>query len=165
MITRDQPSRTGRVRKFLRRVAASVKRRKTRSAEKPQRRHGEAAAGNSQGTTKTNHVSEIARNVGASLAQKAESTELVSFEILRNGNISVERRDGEKFTIAAARHAPCGTELPRNILLAEQFLKIVGPLTTVALGARPEGRRFFQRMARDPDGKPCVRFSEAGRDV
>jgi hypothetical protein len=41
----------------------------------------------------------------------------------------------------------------------------MGRYAALPIGARPEGRKFFRRSAIAADGKRCLRFSEAGRDV
>jgi hypothetical protein len=111
-----------------------------------------------------NRIQELAVSVGAALAAPITGRELVAFEVMRGGDIAVEIADGSKFTIASRRHAR-ETVVPSDIATAEDFLQIMGRHAALPIGARPEGRRFIRRTAIAADGKSCVKFSEAGRDV
>ena len=109
-------------------------------------------------------VKSLANEVGATLAPALSGRELVSFEIMPGGDIAVEIADGSKFTIASRRHTR-ETVVPSDVVTAEDFLQIMGRHAALPIGARPEGRRFIRRAAIAADGKTCLRFSEAGRDV
>jgi hypothetical protein len=109
-------------------------------------------------------VKSLANEAGATLAPALSGRELVSFEVMRGGDIAVETADGSKFTVASRRHARDGV-VPSGVATAEDFLQIMGRHAALPIGARPEGRRFIRRTAIAADGKPCLRFSEAGRDV
>jgi len=109
-------------------------------------------------------IKELAENSGATLAPELPGRELISFEILRSGDIAIELSDGTKTSILARRHLD-GAALPPRVVTAEGFLDLMGRYAALPIGARPEGRRFIRRTAIAADGKPCLRFSEAGRDV
>jgi hypothetical protein len=109
-------------------------------------------------------LKEIAEISGATLAPALPGGELISFKVLRSGDIAIELADGTKATIASQRHLDGQTAKP-NVFTAETFLDLMGRYAALPIGAQPEGRRFIRRSAVAADGEPCIRFSEAGRDV
>lgn len=110
------------------------------------------------------NIKELAEISGATLAPHLPGRELISFEVLTCGDVAVHLADGSKQTIAARRRAGDGV-LPSCVVTAETFVDLMGRYASLPLGARLEGRQFIRRNAIAADGKPCIRFSEAGRDV
>jgi hypothetical protein len=112
---------------------------------------------------KTGLVASMAVEAGARLPQGLPASELVAFEVRPGGAIAVELADGTKTNIASERQASAAF-FPAFVIGAETFLRWMGRYASLPIGASPVGRRFVRRSA-VVGGKPCVRFSEAGRDV
>src|SRR5215211_5754683 len=109
-------------------------------------------------------IKDLAKSSGATLAPALPGRELVSFEVLQCGDIAIELADGTRTSILSRRHLD-GVACPPRVFTAEAFLDLMGRYAALPIGARPEGRRFIRRTAIAADGKTCLRFSEAGRDV
>src|SRR4051794_10236745 len=104
-------------------------------------------------------IKELAEMNGAKMAEPLCGNELVSFKVLRSGNIEVGVADGSTMTVASRSNAGDGP-LPPDFITAERFLEVVGKYAALPVGASPEGRKFIRRAALDPAGRPCMRFSE-----